>query len=119
MALAKQITYFGQPALVVCDGQCGKAWGIRARPQVSLGDDPDDFAYLADDELGEAPADPGDYEGGDAKPVSPEQRLNKWCVRACERLAMTSPSKTNVVLESHDFSRRSYNQPWKHGGGGA
>lgn len=112
--IARQITYFGQQAVVVCDAKCGKAWGFRNRPRVEFGDDPDDIAYLADDELGDAPADPGDYEGGHAKPTRPDERLNKWCVRACERLEMSKPGKANETIAARDFSRRVFNQPWKH-----
>lgn len=114
MALARQITFFGQTAVVVCDANCGKAWGIHARPRVELSDDPDDFAYLADGELGEAPADPGDYEGGDAKPTYPGARLNRWCVRACERIEMSAPGKPLDTIQSRDLSRRFYNIPSRH-----
>lgn len=39
--IARQITYFGQQAVVVCDAKCGKAWGFRNRPRLDLSDDPD------------------------------------------------------------------------------
>src|SRR4051812_30967358 len=77
------ITFVGQKAKVVCDRQCGKAWGSSKRPRVQLSANEDDYAYLADDELGEAPADPGTYEGDAAKPASPNEFPNKWCVREC------------------------------------
>ncbi|GAA0271067.1 hypothetical protein LNAOJCKE_0893 [Methylorubrum aminovorans] len=112
--IARQIVYFGQPAVVICDAKCGKAWGINCRPRVTLSDDPDDYAYLADDELGEAPSDPGTYEGGDAKPTEPSERLNRWCVRECERCAMSKPGKATETIAARDFSRRDFNQPWKH-----
>ena len=112
--IARQITYFGQQAVVACDARCDKAWGIRGRPRVALSDDEDDYAYLADGELGEASADPGDYEGGHAKPIHPGERLNKWCVRACERCAMSKAGKATEVIETPDFSNRFLNQPWKH-----
>lgn len=112
--IARQIVYFGQPAVVICDANCGKAWGIHGRPKARLGEDPDDFAYLADNEVGEAPADPGTYEGGHAKPTHPDERLNKWCVRACERCTMSSSGGAGQVIEATDFSRRLFNQPWKH-----
>jgi hypothetical protein len=66
--MEKRITFFGQPAKVGCDGRCGKAWGINGRAKVRLSDDEDDFYWPADDELGDAPADPGSYEGGYGKP---------------------------------------------------
>lgn len=112
--IARQITYFGQQAVVVCDAKCSKAWGFRNRPRLDLSDDPDDYALLADREVGDAPADPGDYEGGHAKPTHPDERLNKWCVRACERLEMSKPGKATETVAARDFSRRVFNQPWKH-----
>lgn len=84
--LAKAIVYCGNRIVLVCDGQCHKAWGINNRPKIQLDpDNEDDVIWLADDELGEAPIDPGIYEGGEAKPTYPDARLNKWCARECER----------------------------------
>lgn len=108
----KVVLYFGQPMGVACDARCDKAWGINNRPRVRFGDE-DDYAFLADDELGTAPTDPGTYEGGVGKPQGPEYRLNKWCVRECERSSNTPP-QLNVLCELPDFSHRHYNQPWKH-----
>jgi hypothetical protein len=103
----KNIQYFGQPALAVCDANCGKAWGINLRPKVQLSADADDYEYLADGELGEAPADPGTYEGGQAKPTDPDERLNKWCVRECERCKMTHAGPRVLgEIELFDFSKR-------------
>lgn len=112
--IARQITYFGQSGVVVCDAKCSKAWGINSRPNVSFSDEPDDTAYLADDELGEAPVDPGTYEGGDAKPTCPGERLNKWCVRECERSRISKAGKPREIVEAPDLSRRLYNMPWLH-----
>jgi hypothetical protein len=114
--IIKAITYFGQPCAVACDAKCNKAWGVNNRPRIRFDED-DDFAYLADGELGDAPADPGTYEGGCAKPTHPSERLNKWCVRECERstLAPKDPSKPGELVELRDFSERRYNMPWKHG----
>lgn len=99
--------YFDQDAILLCDGRCEKAWGLSGRPKVPLSDDEDDFAYLADDELGTAPPDPGTYEDGHAKPQTMEQRTHsKWCWRQCERSKMCRPGSW-VVLP--DFSRRWYN----------
>ena len=110
----KLIIYFGKPAKVNCDRKCNKAWGINNRPQLQLSDDEDDIVYLADDELGEAPDDPGTYEGGHAKPSSPSQFPNKWCVRECERCSMSKPGESDKPLELEDFSQRIYNMPWLH-----
>jgi len=109
--MEKYIQYFGQQAKVSCDEQCNKAWGNNTRPRVSLSDDEDDYAYLADHELDDAPADPGTYEGGHAKPIDPIEKGNKWCVRECERCAMSKPGEWNKPLSIPDFSKRVYNIP--------
>lgn len=107
----KQISFFGRSRTLACDGKCHKAWGITSRPSIRFDEkDPDDNALLADDELGEAPADPGTYEGGHGKPASPAD-MNKWCSRQCERASIFAAWEP-VVLR--DLSKRCYNQPWKH-----
>lgn len=88
--IAKLIRWFGQPALLGCDARCEKAWGINTRPKRMLGEDEDDYVFLADDELGEAPTNPGTYEGPDGKPGPDDERLNKWCARECERSELTT-----------------------------
>lgn len=110
----KMITYFGELARVACDELCSKAWGINNRPKVQLSDDEDDYAFLADDELPEAPVDPGTYEGGQGKPTSAQYFPNKWCVRECERCRMTPPEHPNDPLVFLDFSKRVYNIPSRH-----
>lgn len=93
--LAKRIRYCGFEAIVVCDGKCDKAWGMSKRPVLTAYPDgsPKDFAPDAD--LGTAPLLPGTSEGMDGpemsrkpQPEHPEHRLNKWCVRECERATM-------------------------------
>lgn len=76
-------TYFDHPLTAACDERCDKAWGMMDRPHVV----PDDHEspYVADDDLGDAPTVVGSWEGRHTKPATPEDRLNKWCVRACER----------------------------------
>lgn len=107
----KQIQWFGAQMLLACDGNCAKAWGINSRPSVKFDPkDSDDYAFLADDELGEAPADPGIYEFGQGKPDGPHA-MNKWCSRECERASMLKEGQPVTV---RDFSQRRYNQPWKH-----
>lgn len=110
--LVKLITMYGKPAVLACDGCCDKAWGINNRPSQKFPGDVDDYAFLADAELGEAPEDPGTCEGGFAKPTEPGERLNRWCARECERSAWSS--EPNVLVQLDDFSKRRYNQPWKH-----
>jgi len=117
---------FGQPCILVCDGKCGKAWGISNRPQIFLDDptltvyplenrqhfpddeniDLDNSVYLADHELGESPADPGTYEGDQAKPQTPAERHNKWCARECERSETVNDGEK---FELSDFNKRVYN----------
>ncbi len=104
--IQKQIVAFGQDRILSCDANCSKAWGINSRQKVQLSEDPDDYAFLSDTELGEAPVDPGTYEGGHAKPTLPENRLNKWCYRECERSESTKPGEAIVLF---DFSVRRKN----------
>jgi hypothetical protein len=106
----KTIQWMGRALVLACDGNCGKAWGISQRPKVELSADPDDVAWLADSELGEAPASPGTWEGGFTKPRDPAG-MNKWCARECERSDMASALDK---LRPSDFSARVFNQPWKH-----
>lgn len=101
--LVKSVFYFGQSVVVACDARCDKAWGIADRPRRQLSEESDDFEWLADSELGEAPEHPGTWEGEHTKPTTPDERLNKWCVRACERSVMCRPGET---LRLPDFSNR-------------
>ena len=82
-----EVIYFGQKVTVTCDRKCNKAWGASSRPKNKGGFD------MSDDEFGEAPQDPGTYEGGHAKPLSPDAFPNKWCVRECERCTHTTIAK--------------------------
>ena len=101
----KIIIFFGKRTKVACDRQCNKAWGINSRPEVRHSDDEDDTSYKTDAELGEAPLDPGTYEGGHAKPLSPDLFANKWCVRECERCAiMEIDGDINDSLTLPDYS---------------
>jgi hypothetical protein len=108
------ISYVFQTARVACDRRCDKAWGINNRPRVDLSSDPDDYAFLADSELGTAPADPGTYEGGCAKPSSPDEFPQKWCVRECERSVMSMPGEWDRPIEVPSFENRDYNMPHLH-----
>lgn len=104
--------YLGQPVTIACDGRCDKAWGVNGRPRKHLSGDPDepgigidehcrradDHVFLSDDALGEAPADPGTYEGGEGKPPGARSGgHNKWCARECERSALV-PAGDPIVL---------------------
>lgn len=110
--IQKQITFFGHQCILACDANCEKAWGINHRPRIVFDPlDPDDHAMLADSELGTAPVEPGTYEGECAKPRTPDQVLNKWCARECERSTLVDVGKELVLP---DFNKRVYNQTWKH-----
>lgn len=115
----KIITFFNQKAKVACDGNCKKAWGIGLRPKIYFSENPsdnsDNYAFLSDNELGVAPADPGSYEGGIPKPMSSDEFPNKWCVRQCERCAMSNVGKYNLPIVIPDFSERIFNIPSAHG----
>jgi len=105
--IIKRILYFGVYAAVGCDEKCNKAWGRNSRPKFNLSDNPDDWAYLADNELGlgEAPIDPGTMEGECRKPIKESEKLNKWCIRECERCVMTECDSDKLV-RLPDFSKR-------------
>jgi hypothetical protein len=107
--ITRPITYLYQEVTLACDARCTKAWGINNRPRVRLSEDPDDYAFLSDDELDVAPEDPGTYEGRDAKPQIPSERLNKWCARECERSIMLEPLEEGALP---DFSKRVRNKWW-------
>lgn len=102
------------PVLYVCDSRCEKAWGVNGRSHDATSsinfDGEDDVVYLADDEVGDAPRDPGTYEGGNGKPMHPSAH-NKWCMRECERCDRIAAGEPILV---RDYSVRHYNQPWLH-----
>jgi hypothetical protein len=109
---AKHILWFEHHVVLACDGNCKKAWGINCRPKIDFDPyDPDDYAFLADNELGDAPVDPGTWEGGHGKPSGPHE-MNKWCARECERSGIFEPCE---AVELSDYSVRVYNMPTKHG----
>ncbi len=108
LLLTKRIVYSGREQIAACDAKCHKAWGIQERPKLSLSDNPDDVVYLSDGELPEAPANPGTFEGGYGKPLDESERLNRWCVRQCERSDF-APTLAEVKLRDHSVRR--YNMP--------
>ncbi len=110
MILISQIAWFFSWSLLCCDAKCDKAWGHNGgRPQVTFSDDPDDYAYLPDSEVGTAPANPDTAEGGDMKPTHVLTRHNKWCARECERSSIVSLTSQCMELELRDFSKLVYN----------
>jgi len=103
--LVKQIIYCGEPCSLVCDGNCGKAWGVDTRPKNQSSADPDDFEYLSDSELGDAPLKSSTYEGGFGKPQPADaEKLTKWCARSCERSTLVFAK--DGVTSLKDFSVR-------------
>lgn len=90
MLIATKQVFFGRPIWLACDGECGQAWGHNWHGVKEA----------------QAPADPGTYEGGHAKPT--DKRHNKWCARECERSAILSrgdhPADKDVILPSNDNS---------------
>ena len=94
--MATYALFCGMPALLVCDGDCKKAWGSTERPVV-------DGAFAFDDDLGEAPDDPGTREGDDRKPSYPPDGHNRWCWRECERAKISEPGQNHVI--GHSFRR--------------
>lgn len=104
--ICKPILYFGKNVILVCDAQCNKAWGNNNRPFVRLSQRQDDIEWLSDEELSEAPANPGTYEGDEAKPTYSEERLNKWCARECERSRIVDPCED---FKLHDWTKRVQN----------
>jgi hypothetical protein len=102
--IVKVILTYGGRRTFLCDNKCNKAWGISNCPKIRLSDiNEDDYVYLADDELGEAPVCPGTWEGGEGKPIREDQKPNKWCVRECERSSVFERAPK-------DHSKRSYNR---------
>ena len=92
----------------------------RARDSLSavLGEydenEPDDYSYIPDYALGRAPTHPGTWEGDQGKPLHPSERLNKWCVRECERSEKVPIGDTLIEIQLPDFNRPIYNMPKKH-----
>lgn len=103
--------FFQTQCTLACDGKCEKAWGGSARPKVSFSeDDDDDIAWLADNQIGLAPVDPGTYEGNHAKPTN--RKHNKWCWRECERSEIFEADQP--VALAKDFTKLQYNKPCLH-----
>jgi len=103
--LTKTITSFGAKVTFACDMNCNKAFGINGRAKEQLSEDEDDYRYLTDSEVGDAPKCMGTWEGGDGKPTSTNEAPNKWCVRECERSTLLD--KDNTAID--DFSLPVYN----------
>jgi hypothetical protein len=115
---ATVINVFDAKRLLVCDGKCNKAFGINARPKhynKTEEEDPDDYAFLADWEVGEALPESGTTEGGHNKPV--EKKHHKWCYRQCERstCSVSIPCNADTVgsaigIEIRTFETRLENK---------
>ena len=107
----KQIVFFGEDVRLACDAHCEKAWGINGRPFHQLSPDPDDYEFLADHELPRAPRSSNYIEGGDNKPQSASERLNRWCARECERSVLVPAALPLDQIKLPDFSKRFKNIP--------
>lgn len=112
------IGYGGNPGPIqacICDMRCNKAWGVNGRRHAGelsqLSDDDDDIVYTCDAESGVAPSDPGTYEGGHAKPLTPVNH-NKWCLRECERSNVIDVGERMTLK---DLTKPFYNMPSKNG----
>jgi len=112
--MEKIILIFGERTKVACDEKCNKAFGKDTRPKVQLdGNDTDDYAWLADWELDEAPVNPGTRQSGQSKPVNKAEIPNAWCVGQCER-CVKETRKFESHLQLIDFDQRVYSKPWRH-----
>lgn len=112
--------------IYACDGRCEKAWGVSSRPRVVFPNEKNpkdlgDFYYLADQELGNAPDDPGtNVRGGDRKPQFGYEPLNSWCRNECERSGAVYDGEipkyiTNPTILYPNWSHRKFSMPWRHG----
>lgn len=119
MELKKEVRTFGELFVLACDGQCNKAFGINGRPRELFDpDEPDDYIYLPDSKVGEAPG-PGETigvsEGGDLKPsavpLTDASLMNKWCSRECERSGFFKPGEPIAL---HDMEHPLYNMQSRH-----
>jgi hypothetical protein len=99
--LTKTIPYCGKEMIFACDKKCNKAFGINGREKKQLSDDEDDYQYLTDSEVGNAPQCMGTWEGGDGKPLTIAEAPNKWCVRECERSALIEEGDSQTI---NDFN---------------
>ena len=95
----KEILYCGRKQITGCDGKCQKAWGMNSRPTRELSTtDINDYIFEKDSVLERAPNDPGTSEGDHGKPWGDQHiKLNKWCVRECERSA-TVPVGEDLII---------------------
>jgi hypothetical protein len=114
--ISKEIVAFGERQVIACDKKCEKAFGLNGRPFEQLSEDVDDIVWLADSEVGIAPTSGKTVimsEGFNMKPNPDleDSLLNKWCYRQCERCVS---AKTVEAIQLPDFSKRQYNQPFKH-----
>lgn len=101
-----EITIFGEQKTIACDAKCNKAFGINGRPTSPNSLDENDWEWLADDEVDEAPG-TGETaiisEGDDYKPGDLLEAHNRWCARECERSVIVKIGETAVLL---DFDQR-------------
>ena len=107
-----EIVYFGRKCYFCCDKKCDKAWGGSERPIETLSADIDDFEWLSDTELGDAPEISPTTEGGDNKPMKGDEVPNRWCVRECERGQVTIIPEISTIQEALINPMVEFNLPW-------
>jgi hypothetical protein len=112
--MEKIVSIYGIRTKVACDENCSKAWGKDKRPRIQLNNnDKDDYAWLTDWELDQAPVDPGTREAGQAKPIDKVGIPNAWCTGQCER-CVHETRKFETRLPLPDFDQKVYSKPWHH-----
>jgi hypothetical protein len=112
--ITKSILAYGKRLTLACDGRCDKAWGINGRERRMLTSDPDDYVFVADGDLGTAPACTGVWEGGDGKPsavpLTDGSAMNRWCLRECER---SDSFEEGEAVSAPDMSNPRPNKGWR------
>jgi len=133
MMISKRGRFYGQYDVMACDGRCDKAWGINGRPRLYFMEegepprvlhqeespiDEDDYVYWKDSELGVAPGPcetRGASEGGECKPstapLTDGSRMNKWCLRECER-SETFKEGDPIVLRDLEHPKPNLMSRW-------
>jgi hypothetical protein len=112
--MESNITVSNQPAIIKCDGKCDKAWGINEREKIKLSDDPDDYCYLSDRELGLAPLLSTSTKRLKNKPTNKINFPTSWCICECERSVISEPDTPYGDIDVPDFNNRVYNIPNNH-----
>ena len=104
--------------ILICDAKCHKAWGINHRPRIQLSFEEDDYVFVKDSELDDAPDDTDEHEGGDGKPTAYDKPAfhihNKWCARECERSVTIFPNQMKLGFAIPDLENPRPNHDWRN-----